>query len=65
MYIKSKIILADEAIVTHTLRYIYDGDVILTFSRSSIVLSCLLAAHWRGVRFRVIVCDARPKLEGK
>ncbi|KAJ3369244.1 Eukaryotic translation initiation factor 2B, subunit 4 delta, 67kDa [Kappamyces sp. JEL0680] len=42
-----------------------NGDVILTFARSSIVLKLLKAAHDKGIQFHVIVVDSRPRLEGK
>ena len=32
--------------------------------RSSIVSQLLIQAHTRGVQFRVIIVDSRPKLEG-
>ena len=32
---------------------------------SSIVVKSLIDAHNRGLKFRVIVVDSRPKLEGK
>jgi len=32
---------------------------------SSIVLGSLLVAHRKGIEFRVIVVDSRPKMEGK
>ncbi|KAJ3331022.1 Eukaryotic translation initiation factor 2B, subunit 4 delta, 67kDa [Blyttiomyces sp. JEL0837] len=64
-YIREKITFAATAIVQHAMNKIKDGDVILTFARSSVVEKLLLAAHAKGIKFRVIVCDSRPKLEGK
>ncbi|PWN90185.1 IF-2B-domain-containing protein [Acaromyces ingoldii] len=45
---------------------IKDGDVVLTFARSSVVEQTLLEA-WqkRGKRFHVVVVDARPLCEGR
>lgn len=65
-FIHEKVTAADEMIVkTACDRYIKDGDVILTFSKSSVVEKILLEANKRGKRFRVIVVDNRPLLEGK
>lgn len=44
---------------------IADGDVVLTFAMSSVVLKLLLAAKQDGKQFRVVVVDARPLLEGR
>ena len=42
------------------------GNVTPTFSlSSSIVVKSLIDAHRDGLKFRVIVVDSRPKLEGK
>ena len=44
---------------------IKDGDVILTYAKSSIVQQTLVEAHRQGKRFRIIVVDSRPLFEGK
>ena len=44
---------------------IRDGDVVLTHAASATVLQALLAAWAAGRRFRVVVVDSRPRLEGK
>ncbi len=44
---------------------IQDGETILTFSRSFSIEKGLLLAHKQNKRFRVVVCDSRPSLEGK
>ncbi|KAI8818614.1 uncharacterized protein EV422DRAFT_551228 [Fimicolochytrium jonesii] len=54
--------IAHEAVDTDKIQ---DGDVILTYGRSSTVLNTLLYAHMYGRNFKVIVADGRPKLEGK
>ena len=64
-YIQVKITGAGQSIVKKALEHIHHGDVILTHSRSAVVLSVFQAAQDAGVEFRVIVCDSRPKLEGK
>ncbi|RKP08782.1 hypothetical protein THASP1DRAFT_29428 [Thamnocephalis sphaerospora] len=64
-FINERILRADEELVEHALRKIQDGDVVLTFARSSVVEKVLLAAKKRNIDFRVIVVDSRPLLEGK
>lgn len=65
-FIHEKITAADDAIVNNTcLRYIADGDVILTFSKSGVVEKTLLEAKRRGKQFRVVVVDNRPLEEGR
>lgn len=44
---------------------IANGDVVLTYAMSSVVLKLLLAAKEDGKQFRVVVADARPLLEGR
>lgn len=63
-FIQQKIVQADRAIVDCTVSNIQNGDVILTHSKSSVVLAVFQAAVDHGIQFRVIVCDSRPKLEG-
>ncbi|KAI0080706.1 IF-2B-domain-containing protein [Panus rudis PR-1116 ss-1] len=64
-YIRDRIIVADEVIEETAGSKIKDGDVILTFARSSVVQKVLLGAHAEGKQFSVIVVDSRPMLEGK
>ncbi|GAB4845330.1 hypothetical protein Ancab_038738 [Ancistrocladus abbreviatus] len=64
-YINEKIVIADKVIVEHATAKINDGDVLLTYGCSSIVEMILLSAHELGKRFRVVVVDSRPKLEGQ
>eukprot|EP00118_Oscarella_pearsei_P011181 m.73224 g.73224 ORF g.73224 m.73224 type:complete len:499 (+) comp35828_c0_seq9:28-1524(+) len=65
-YLREKIILAGQAISqTYAQKKIYDGDVILTYACSSIVLRVLKEAHDNGKKIRVIVVDGRPKMEGR
>lgn len=64
-FVREKIAVADDMIVNTTVgRYIKDGDVILTYGKSQVVERALLEAHRRGRRFRVVVVDSRPLLEG-
>lgn len=64
-FINEKIVLADKVIVRHAVTKIRDRDVLLTYGSSSIVEMILLYAHELGKRFRVVVVDSRPKLEGR
>ncbi|KAI4331522.1 hypothetical protein MLD38_029707 [Melastoma candidum] len=64
-FISEKIILADQVIVKHAATKIRDGDVLLTYGTSCVVEMILLHAHEVGKKFRVVVVDSRPKLEGQ
>lgn len=64
-FIREKITLADEVIAREARERIVEGDVILTFGKSSVVERTLLSAHKAGTKFRVIVVDSRPLFEGK
>jgi len=41
-----------------------DGDVIVTFAKSNIVQMVLAKAHRKKIKFRVVVVDSRPLMEG-
>lgn len=64
-FIHERIIAADTLIAEIAAQKIVDGDVVLTFAKSSIVMKTLLQAHSAGTRFRVIVIDSKPLFEGK
>lgn len=65
-YIRDRVTLADEVIAkSASQKCIKDGDVILTYAKSSIVEQTLIRAHDEGRKFRVIVVDSRPLFEGK
>lgn len=64
-YVREKVTVADEVIAHKANDKIADGDVIMTFAKSSIVQKTLVEAFRRGKKFRVIVVDSRPLLEGK
>ncbi|KAL0134313.1 hypothetical protein PUN28_001249 [Cardiocondyla obscurior] len=64
-YISEQIELADQAISLKIQSKISDGNVILTYSYSSLIHKILVEAHTAGKKFRVIVVDSRPWLEGK
>lgn len=64
-FIKERITVADEVIASSAIEKIRDGDVILTYAKSSIVQQTLIEAFKQGKKFRVIVVDSRPLFEGK
>jgi len=64
-FIREKITAADQLIATSAAEKIQDGDVVLTFAKSSIVQKSLVEAFRNGKQFRVIVVDSRPLFEGK
>ncbi|GER35721.1 translation initiation factor 2b [Striga asiatica] len=64
-FINEKIILADKVIVKHAVAKIRDNDVLLTYGSSSAVELVFLHAHELGKKFRVVIVDSRPKLEGQ
>lgn len=64
-YVRDQIDKAAEAISITVQQKISDGDVILTFGCSSVILNILNEARKNKRQFRVIVVDARPWHEGK
>ncbi|GAA5852745.1 hypothetical protein JCM8547_002613 [Rhodosporidiobolus lusitaniae] len=64
-FIRDRILLADRVIEQHAIDKINDGDVILTYARSSVVEGVLLEAKRAGKEFSVVVVDSRPLYEGK
>ncbi|VAI21478.1 unnamed protein product [Triticum turgidum subsp. durum] len=64
-FINEKIVVADQVIVSHAITKVRDDDVLLTYGSSSVVEMFLEHAHELGRKFRVIVVDSRPKLEGQ
>ncbi|ORZ20812.1 hypothetical protein BCR42DRAFT_347748 [Absidia repens] len=64
-FVRERITMADQLIVQNGLQKINDGEVILTFGKSSVVESLLLATKKKGIDFKVIVVDSRPLFEGK
>ncbi|CAO0802655.1 unnamed protein product [Mucor circinelloides] len=64
-FIRERITMADKLIAQNALTKIEDGDVILTFVKSSVVERVFLEAKAAGRDFQVIVIDSRPLLEGR
>uniref|UniRef100_A0A4X2LS82 Translation initiation factor eIF2B subunit delta n=1 Tax=Vombatus ursinus TaxID=29139 RepID=A0A4X2LS82_VOMUR len=64
-YVREKIELAAQAISRSACEKISNGDVILVYGCSSLVSFILREAWTHGRRFRVVVVDSRPRLEGR
>ena len=65
-YMKEKCSLAVDAIVPLACSKINDGDVIVTYGYSSIILQTFrYAAEKQSKRFRVVVVDSFPRFEGR
>jgi len=64
-FIQERIVFADSVIAQHGVGRITDGDVILTYAKSHVVETIIKQAYDQGKKFRVIVLDSRPKLEGR
>ncbi|KAI4105041.1 MAG: hypothetical protein L6R37_002929 [Teloschistes peruensis] len=64
-FIRERITVAGQAIASSACSRIQDGDVILTFAKSSIVERTLAEAYKQGKKFRAIVIDSRPLHEGR
>ena len=64
-FVREKVTLADEVIAREVGARVEDGDVILTYGKSSVVQKTLVEAKRAGRKFRVVVVDARPLFEGK
>ncbi|HEU4389844.1 MAG TPA: hypothetical protein VFV34_18715 [Blastocatellia bacterium] len=56
---------AGAAAAKHTASLINAGTTLLTHSRSSTVLSAISIASANGIRFKVIVTESRPVMEGR
>ncbi|KIV99480.1 uncharacterized protein PV09_08900 [Verruconis gallopava] len=64
-FIKEKIQAADALIAESASSKIADGDTILVYGKSSVVLKTLLLAKAKRKNFKVIVVDSKPLFEGK
>nr|CAH7735934.1 unnamed protein product [Callosobruchus chinensis] len=65
VYINDDIYKAGDAISLKVNEKISDGDVILIYGCSSLLKKILVDAHKDGKKFKVIITDSRPLLEGK
>lgn len=64
-FVLEKIFYADKEIVKYAVTKIRDGDVLLTYGCSCVVEMILVKAKEMGKKFRVVIIDSRPKLEGR
>jgi translation initiation factor eIF-2B subunit delta len=65
VFIRERVTFADQVIARSAADKIKDGDVIMTYAKSSIVQRALVRAYEEGKKFRVIIVDSRPLHEGK
>ncbi|XP_041950106.1 translation initiation factor eIF-2B subunit delta [Alosa sapidissima] len=65
VYINEKITLAAKVISEYASEKISDGDIILIYGCSSLVNHILCEAFEKKRKFRVVVVDSRPRLEGR
>ncbi|KAF3930495.1 hypothetical protein ABW19_dt0200718 [Dactylella cylindrospora] len=63
-YMKERIIIPQEVISRLAAEKISDGDVILTYAKSSCVERCFREAQLQGKKFTVVCVDSRPWNEG-
>eukprot|EP00798_Chlamydomonas_sp_ICE-L_P031984 gene31984-33910_t len=64
-FIHSRVTYAAKQLVDSAVVKINSGDVVLTYAYSHVVAETLLEANRLGLKFRVIVMDSRPELEGR
>jgi translation initiation factor eIF-2B subunit delta len=64
-FIREKIQAADALIAESASSKITDGDTILLYGKSSVVLKTLLLAKAKRKTFKIIVVDSKPLFEGK
>ena len=64
-FIRERITLADQVIANAANEKIRDGDIILTYGKSSIVQQIIIDAFRSKKKFKVVVVDSRPMFEGK
>ena len=64
-FVIDRIVDCDVGIVQSAADKVVQNDVILTYGHSHLVENLLKKCHSVGKKFKVIVCDGRPKLEGK
>jgi translation initiation factor eIF-2B subunit delta len=65
IFIKEKIQAADALIADEASDKIINGDTILVYAKSSVVVKTLLLAKAKRKNFAVIVADAKPLFEGR
>lgn len=65
VFVRERVTLPGHVIAAEAAQRIRDGDVIMTYAKSSVVGKALIQAFEKGKKFRVIVVDSRPLNEGK
>jgi translation initiation factor eIF-2B subunit delta len=65
VFVRERVTYADQVIAERAAERINDGDVIMTYAKSSVVQNALVKASEGGKKFKVIVVDSRPLHEGK
>eukprot|EP00127_Corallochytrium_limacisporum_P005117 Clim_evm23s199 gene=Clim_evmTU23s199 len=67
IFIKERIVMAREAVIDTTAGIIHNGDVILVYGYSEVVIDALVKAKQSNPEknFRVVVVDSRPLLKGR
>lgn len=65
LFIRERVTFSGQVIAKSAVEKIKDGDVIMTYAKSSTVQRALVQAYEEGKKFRVIVVDSRPLHEGK
>lgn len=63
-YTIQRIILSAGSIASNAFPKIVNGDVILTYARSTTVEKVLAYAHQQGKQFKVVLIDSYPLREG-
>lgn len=64
-YIRERMEFADKAIAGHVSPKIVNGDVLLVYGHSEVIIKLLLEQKRKKKDFSVIVVDSRPLLEGR
>lgn len=64
-FLDERLLTAEQMICDYGVKKIANGDVIISFACSFVVSKLLVAAHNAGKRFRLIIVDSTPLLEGK
>ncbi|KAL8846257.1 MAG: hypothetical protein Q9221_008647 [Calogaya cf. arnoldii] len=64
-FIRERVTVAGQAIASSASSRIQNGDIIVTFAKSSIVESTLAEAYRQGKNFQVVVVDSEPLFEGR
>ena len=63
-YVNERIVLADNVICTYGTQKISQNDTILIYGTSNVVQQILIDAHYKDIKFDVVVCDSRPLQSG-